>query len=171
MADKELVTLTILVGTTDLSWWVAAIRDNGEVQPLLRSEPGDLDRYRDLSWDEQTSFLRHRFCNVLQRGCDRLWGHGMKARLFLFVLESDFPHAEPELTVRTADHLVQWMSQPPVIFVKGPWRETAADPERFHTIAGELDDSELSAVRAASVKCRDHDLNSDQWEPVSAPKG
>lgn len=170
MPNKELVTLKILVGTTDLSWWVAALRDNGEVQPLLRSEPGDLDRYRDLSWDEQTSFLRHRFCNVLQRGCDRLWGHGMKARLFLFVLESDFPHAEPELTIRTAEHLVQWMTQPPVVFLKGPWRNWSPGDAAFKGIAGELDDSELPELSAGAVKCGDLDLTSEEWESVSAPR-
>ena len=67
-----------------------------------------------------------------------------------------------EIHARCHDRaVVQYFGAPPA----------AADPERFHTITGELDDSELSAVRAASVKCRDHDLNSDQWEPVSAPKG
>ena len=168
MAKKELVTLCVLVDTGTLSWWVAALRDSGDVRPLLRSEPGDLDRYRGLSSDEQTSFLRHRFCNILQRGTDRLWGYQMKAQTFAFILDNDLPHAAAELTVRTADHLVQWMSQPPVIFVRIP---VTADPAPRVAIAGEVTESQLSHLTSAAASMRQLQHNSSDWETVpGSPK-
>src|SRR5262249_3886796 len=85
MGTKTPVVLLVLVETARLRWFVAALGLDGQAVPLLRSEEGDLEKYRGLAFDEQVAFLRHRFCGVLQRGCDRLWARDSKACQFAFV--------------------------------------------------------------------------------------
>jgi hypothetical protein len=115
MGDKSPVLLLVLVEATRLRWFVAALGLDGAALPLLRSEVGDLDKYLGLAFEEQVSFLRHRFCGVLQRGCDRLWARQMKACQFVFVFEASLPEAANNLTQAVADHFVEWMLNPPVV--------------------------------------------------------
>ena len=92
--------------------------------------------YRELDFDEQVGFLRHRFCGVLQRGCNRLWEQGKKACQFVFVFEGSLPErgkSEPgELTLRIAEHMVEWMMNPPVVVL-------TAESASLERVAGELD--------------------------------
>jgi hypothetical protein len=118
MTTKEPVLLVVLVEAARLRWLVAAVGLDGAVAPLLRSEDGDLATYQGLNVDDQVSFLRHRFCGILQRGCDRLWPVGRKACQFVFIFEGTLPGTTEELTQRVAEHFVEWMLNPPVIVLR-----------------------------------------------------
>ncbi len=119
MDSKTPVLLVVLVQTARLRWFVAAIEPDGRAEPLLRSEVGDLEKYRGLDFEEQVSFVRHRFCGVLQRGCDRLWGRGEKARQFVFVFDEPLPEPTGGLTAAVAEHFVEWLLNPPVVVYIG----------------------------------------------------
>src|SRR5947209_11105311 len=127
MDTKTPVVLVVLVETARLRWFVASLGLDGRAAPLLRSEVGDLEKYRSLPFDEQVLFLRHRFCGVLQRGCDRLWARGNKACQFVFVFEGPLPEPTGQLTASVAEHFVQWMLNPPVVvLVSADGFDTAA---------------------------------------------
>ena len=113
MELRTSVLLVVQVETARLRWFVAALGLDGRLTPLLCSEVGDLDKYRGLDFDEQLVFLRHRFCGVLQRGCDRLYPRGLKASHFVFVFEEPLPEPTGELTERVAEHFAIWMLSPP----------------------------------------------------------
>src|SRR5437764_7082220 len=104
MEPKTPVLLLVLVETARLRWFVASLGLDGRAAPLLRSEAGDLDKYLSLPFDEQGSFLRHRFCGVLQRGCDRLWGRSSKACQFVIVFDGLLPDATRTPTQAVAAH-------------------------------------------------------------------
>ena len=138
METKTPVLLLVLVETTRRRWFVAALGFDGAAVPLLRSEVGDLEKYLGLDFDEQVSFLRHRFCGVLQRGCDRLWARGNKACQFVFVFEEPLPEATGQLTASVAEHFVQWMLNPPVVvLVSADGFDTAAP--RLERVAGDIE--------------------------------
>jgi hypothetical protein len=141
MDVKTPVMLVVLVETARLRWFVAALGLDGQATPLLRSEVGDLDRYLGLDFDGQVSFLRHRFCGVLQRGCDRLWSRGLKARQFVFVFDQPLPEPSGRLTAAVAEHFVEWMLSPPVVVYSG-------DGPRLDKVAGTIDDSLEELLRA-----------------------
>lgn len=170
MNDKEPVLLTILIDTDRMRWLAGGISLDQTVFPLLVSQDDDLVGYRDLTFDEQLSFLRHRFCGVLQRGCDRLWGIRKKACQFIFVTDHVFPHAPLILTERVAEHLVQWMSKPPVTFftiTSGSW-ETR--PTEVAIMAGEMSAEYLKALQLGLPFLLDAVDQQDQWEQVALPK-
>jgi hypothetical protein len=161
--DKTPVLLVVLVETSRLRWFVAALGLDGQAAPLLRSDVGDLEKYRDLDLDGQVSFLRHRFCGVLQRGCDRLWARGLKACQFTFVFES--PLAEPTglLTAAIAEHFTQWLLNPPVAVLVSADGFDAPAP-RLETVAGGLDgplDALLRKHLGALLAAR---ADEGQWE-------
>jgi hypothetical protein len=137
MPTKEPVLLLVLVETARLRWLVAGVGLDGTAFPLLRSEDGDLSAYRGVGFDEQVSFLRHRFCGVLQRGCDRLHARDKKACQFVLVFEGLLPDEHGELTQAVAEHFVQWMLNPPVaLFTSGNGFGPA--PPELNRVAGEL---------------------------------
>src|SRR5260370_13365573 len=118
MASRDPALLVVQVETSRLRWFVAAIDLDGPLTPLLCSEVGDLEKYKGLDFDEQVAFLRHRFCGVLQRGCDRLWARDKKACQFVFVFDEPLPEPTGELTQRVAEHFAVWMLNPPAaVFV------------------------------------------------------
>jgi hypothetical protein len=133
MEQKTPVLLVVLVETAQLRWFVAALGLEGPVIPLLRSEAGDLEKYLGLDFDEQVAFLRHRFCGVLQRGCDRIWARDCKACQFVLVFEGLVPDATGALTQAVADNLTQWMLNPPVAVLN-----VLAAPRRLDKLAGDL---------------------------------
>jgi hypothetical protein len=138
MEPKAPVLLLVLVETKDQRWFAAAIGLDGRVTPLICSEPGDLAHYRELAFDEQVAFLRHRFCGVLQRGCDRLWARNWKACQFVFVFEELLPEPTGTLTKAVADHFTLWMLNPPAaVLVSENGFDQAAAP-RLTPLAGEL---------------------------------
>ena len=167
MATKDPVLLVVLMETASFRWDVAGISLAGEPVPLLRSEPGNLQTYVGLEFDEQVSFLRHRLSNVLQRACDRLWGRQMKPCAIVFLADGRFVQAASELTARVAEHFVEWMASPPVAFflVSGGFDQT--DSLVLDRIAGQLDASHaeslqigLPAILTARSAC-------DAWELVA----
>lgn len=138
MDAKAPALLVVLVETSRLRWFVAALDLDSRATPLLRSDVGDLEKYRGLDFEEQVSFLRHRFCGVLQRGCDRLWARGLKACQFAFVFESPLGEPAGKLTAALAEHFVQWLLNPPAaVFVSADGFDTPAP--RLETVAGAID--------------------------------
>ncbi len=132
MEPKAPVILLVLVESARLRWFAAAIGLDGRTTPLICSPDNDLDKYRELPFDEQVAFLRHRFCGVLQRGCDRLWARNLKARQFVFVFEEPLVEPTGTLTRVVAGHFAEWLLNPPVaVFVR------ADGLEQF---AGQLDE-------------------------------
>jgi hypothetical protein len=136
--EKAPMMLVVLVETARLRWFVAAVGLDGQAFPLVCSEAGDLDKYRTLDFDEQLAFLRHRFCGVLQRGCDRVWARNGKACQFVFVFEGPLPEPTGTLTQALAEHFTVWLLNPPVAIFNladssGP--DTAV---RLEKLAGEL---------------------------------
>jgi hypothetical protein len=51
MTNKELVLLTVFVETGQRRWFVAGIKQSGELVPLMCSEPGNLDPYLEVEFD------------------------------------------------------------------------------------------------------------------------
>jgi hypothetical protein len=148
MPDKEPVLLTVLIETAALRWHVAGIDLAGKPLPLLVSEAGNLSPYLGASFDDQVSFLRHRLSGVLQRGCDRLWGRQKKPCHIVFLADGPFAGAVAELTPRVAEHLVEWMTRPPVVFFTTPRPFGAQTPPVLDHVAGELDESLRVALDA-----------------------
>jgi hypothetical protein len=144
MNSKEPVLLLVLVETARLRWFVAAIDRNGQSVPLLRSEVGDLETYVGLDFDEQLAFLRHRFCGALQRGCDRIWARGNKASQFIFVFEGLLPEPTGKLTRVLAEHLAEWMLNPPVVV----FCSSDGSPPRLEKLAGQLDSPSATLLLA-----------------------
>jgi hypothetical protein len=159
MDSKTPVLLVVLVEAARLRWFVAAIAPDGRPHSLLRSEPGNLAKYRGLDFDEQVSFLRHRFCGVLQRGCDRLWARGEKARQFAFVFDQPLPEPTGRLTEAVAQHFLEWLLNPPVVIYTGALNKVAG------TIDAALED-QLRAGLAALWAARDDET---AWEVVPTP--
>lgn len=170
MTTKEPVLLTILIETARMRWLAGGIGFDQQVFPLLASQEDDLAEYRSLPFDEQASFLRHRFCGALQRGCDRLWGLQKKACQFVFLTDHAFPDAPPELTDRIAEHLAQWMTNPPVVFYRAVGESFAARPVEFTPLAGEISAESFDSLRLGLPSLLDAADRADDWEQVPLPK-
>ena len=170
MNDKEPVLLTVLIETARLRWFVAGISLDGKPQPLLRTDDGNIDDYLSLPFDEQVSFLRHRFSGSLQRGNDRLWGRHMKALQFVFVADGNFVDATPELTERLANHMVEWMVKPPVVFcIAEQGLNPNCEPD-LKTVAGELPAEHAAALLAGLPKLFAAMSDVEPWELVPKPR-
>ena len=170
MADKEPVLLTILIDTSRMRWLAGGIGFDKQVFPLLASQDGDLAGYRSMELDEQTSFWRHRFCGALQRGCDRLWGLRKKAFQFIFLTDSVFPDAPCELTERIADHLAQWMTNPPVVFFSSDGGSFDMRPVEVTRLAGDISAEFFTAFDAGLPALLEVATQTDPWEQVPPPK-
>ncbi len=138
METKEPVLLIVLVETARLRWFVAGVNLDGTALPLLCSEEGDLEHYLELPFDEQVSFLRHRFSGVLQRGCDRLWAKQKKPCQIVFLFDELLEQDNGRLTQRVAEHFIQWMTRPPVVAFKCE-SGFATDTPALNKLVGELD--------------------------------
>jgi hypothetical protein len=139
MDPKTPVLLVVLIEASRLRWFVAAIGPDGRAETLLRSDVGNLAKYRGLEFDEQVSFLRHRFCGVLQRGCDRLWGRREKACQFAFVFDEPLPEPAGRLTEAVSQHFLEWLLNPPVVVYTGA----------LNRMAGAIDPAWEERLRAA----------------------
>ena len=170
MTAKEPVLLTVLIETARMRWLAGGIDLQHNAIPLLVSHDNDLAQYRTLEFDEQASFLRHRFCGALQRGCDRLWGLKKKACHFVFVTDQHFPDASPELTDRVAEHLVQWMANPPLVFFSVDDRSFESRPVSTTALAGELPDDYSHVWQAGLPSLLDAANFEEEWETVPLPK-
>lgn len=169
MIPKEPVLLTILIDTSRLRWLAGGIGFDGKVFPLLASQVDDLAGYQGLGFDEQASFLRHRFCGALQRGCDRLWGMNRKACQFVFVIDRAFPGAPRELTDRVADHLVQWMTNPPVVFFSANGESFEVRPVEITPLAGDISSDYFGALTQELPSLLDEAIHAENWEQVPLP--
>jgi hypothetical protein len=170
MADNAPVLLVVLVETARLRWFVAAVDLGGCSTFLLRSEVGDLEKYRALDFDEQVAFLRHRFCGVLQRGCDRLWERGRKACQFIFVFDELLPEPTGHLTQAFAQHMAGWLLRPPVVVFR---KAAAGGPEsapRLECLAGDLDRplEELLLANVGALQAAREDLAAWELSPARA---
>jgi len=163
MESKTPALLVVLVETSRLRWFVAAVGLDGRAAPLLRSDVGDLEKYRGLDLDGQVSFLRHRFCGVLQRGCDRLWARNLKACQFAFVFESPLAEPSGQLTAAIAEHFAQWLLNPPVAVLVSADGFDAPAP-RLEMVAGALEAplEELLRSRVGALLAARADEG--QWE-------
>lgn len=132
MVARQPVTLAVLIECETYRWHVAGIDQHGCVTPLVCSEPGDLSEYVGQELDEQVIFLRHRLSGALQGGCDRLWGREEKPCQIVLAADRLFPDAAPELTQRVADHFVEWMTSPPVVFLV-----LSGESPRYQQLAGD----------------------------------
>lgn len=166
MSDRVPVILVVLIDTGKLSWHLGGIRLNGEPVPLLKSAGGDLDAYQGLEMDHQVSFLRHRLAGVLQRGCDRLFSHQMKASHFVFIADGTYPHAADEVTERLADHFVQWMMNPPVTYLLAPDGLTESVTGMPKVVAGTLPENVAAALKEGLPKLTRAISDPDRWECV-----
>ena len=164
MTNKEPVLLTVLVEIGKRRWFVAGVTLDGQPVPLICSEPGNLDPYVGVVFDEQVSFLRHRLSGVLQRGCDRLWGRQMKPRQIVFVADADFEQANPELTLRVAEHFVLWMSKPPVVFFTSDNGFPKSGAPTLSQLAGDLDHGDRKALATGLPRLVTALDDSDLWE-------
>ncbi len=164
MATKEPTVLVVLVESAPLRWSLAAIGHDGAVTPLVRSENGDLAAYQGVGFDDQVSFLRHRLCGVLQRGCDRLWPVGKKACQFVILFDRDLPGTTEELTRRVAEHFAEWMLNPPAVAY------TMAGGSELRRLAGTIDGALGEVVLAAVAPLLGLAADARAWE-VSHRKG
>jgi len=170
MNVKEPVLLIVLIETARMRWLAGGIDMQHNAIPLLASQDDDLAPYRTLEFEEQASFLRHRFCGALQRGCDRLWGRKQKACQFIFVTDTHFPDAPAELTDRVAEHMVQWMANPPLVFFSADDRSFQSRPLTPTALAGTLPDDYTEVWQAGLPSLLDAATKDDDWETVPLPK-
>jgi len=168
METKEPVMVVVLVESAKLRWFVSAIGRDGTFAPLVRSEKGDLAAYQEVSFDDQVSFLRHRFCGVLQRGCDRLWPCGKKACQFVFVFDGPLPNTTLELLPRVADHFVEWMLNPPVVVYTSQGGFSGASSPQVERLCGTIDRTLEEVLRTSLVPL--FRTPEDTWE-ISQRKG
>jgi hypothetical protein len=119
MSSVDTPVLAIVIETAKLRWFIAGLATSGEILPLLRSQVGDFDNYLGADFDDQMTFLRHRFSGVIQRGGERMIREGLRPGRIVFLADAPFQRASRELTDRVAEHFVQWMNQPPVTFLMG----------------------------------------------------
>lgn len=155
----------VLVDPPRLRWFVAGITAGGPVVPLLRSDDGNLSPYVSLAFDEQLSFLRHRLCGVLQRGSDRLYQRDMKARQIVVLLSDLLEAAAPGsngLTPRLAEHLVEWLTSPPIAFFLIERR--ADDQTELTPLAGTIDAEWSSALRLNLAEVLAMTKEPERWE-------
>jgi hypothetical protein len=166
MADKQPTLLTVLIETSTLRWYVSGVDLNGEAFPLLQSDAGNLSPYLSLVFDEQVSFLRHRLSGVLQRGCDRLWGRQRKPCQIVFVADGPFVQADAALTPRVAEHFVEWMTRPPVVYFIAAGGFATSGPPALTLVAGQLD-GDLRRALETGLPALGEILNQpESWERV-----
>ncbi len=137
MDTKTPVVMVVLIDPDRLRWFVAEADWNREVFPLLRSCDGDLSPCLEFEGEERVAFLRHRFSGVLQRGCNRLWSRMKKPCWIVFVFGGRFPAEADRLEQRTAEHFVEWMANPPVLFLMLERNAGLGAAERVRRLAGE----------------------------------
>jgi hypothetical protein len=169
MERKTPVVLVVQVETARLRWFVSALGLDGGPTPLLRSAEGDLEKYRGLDFDEQVSFLRHRLCGVLQRGCDRLWGRNWKACQFAIVFEGLLPEPTGTLTQAVGDHFALWMLNPPAAVFNDP--AGPGDPPRPGLLAGSIDAPLEELLRAHLGELTAGRADEGAWEAVPRKPG
>ncbi|TWT79443.1 hypothetical protein CA13_08440 [Planctomycetes bacterium CA13] len=149
MSDREPAWLVVLIDTELLRWSAVGIDSRGQAFPLIQSEAGNLDEYKELAADDQVSFLRHRLSGVLQRGFDRFYARGKKASHILLISDGPFPNSAEGVTKQLAEHFVEWMINPPVAFLMTPSAFNVGHEAKFDVIAGDFLRSNLVTLSRA----------------------
>lgn len=169
-AEKTPVLLVLSIRTQQQQWFLSEITLSGDVTPLLRSEPGNLQDYVGQPFDDQVSFLRHRLAGALQCGCDRLWGRTCKASHILVVIDGEFEDSAPELNQAIADHFHLWMTRPAVTFVQFPSLDSAPSLCAGQELAGHLEADQRPVYEQALPSVVDAMHTPGGWEVVAQPK-
>ncbi len=167
MSERQPVLLVVLVETQLFRWQVAALQADTAAVPLLRSEMLDLDQYRELDFDAQVSYLRHRIAGILQRGCDRLYAREMKAHHFILVADGPCVGAADGVTKRFAENLVDWMMNPPLTYLIAPAGFILSKSDDFEIVAGELSSSNNALLRRELLGLMTMTSDADQWETIA----
>ncbi|GAA5504992.1 hypothetical protein [Novipirellula caenicola] len=170
MSDRQAVPLVVLIDTASCCWHVGAFDASNSSIALLRSDEGNLDSYLGQPLDEQVSFLRHRIAGVLQRGCDRLFPRQMKASYFVLIADGDFPEADESVTPRLAEHFVQWMMNPPVVYLRVPKNFDVNDAKEIEVIAGEFPAEIASTIQAGLPQLVALRSDAECWERIPTPQ-
>jgi hypothetical protein len=170
MTAKEPVLLTVLIDTAQLGWRLAGVNLAGGVLPLLCSAAGNLKPYVGIPFDEQVCFLRHRLSGVLQRGCDRLWGREKKPCQVVFLADGPFVQADPALTSRVAEHFVEWMTKPAVVFFTIEGAALSMKPIRLNRVAGDIAVDHLLALESGLPALLAAARQVEGWELESSSK-
>jgi hypothetical protein len=100
----------------------------------------------------------------LQRGCDRLWGRQLKPRQIVFIADADFEPANPLLTQRVAEHFVEWMTNPPVVFFTCGDEISNGAELTLIQIAGEMEHADRTALETALIPLREATQETSLWE-------
>ena len=164
MERKGKFMLVIVVETARLRWFVAAVGVDGRVIPLLRSDIGDLEKYQDITFDEQITFLRHRLCGILQRGCDQIWGMDGKACQFVILFEGLLVESTGRLTQAVGNHLTEWILNPPLAVFNLAGDSRAMQSIRLENLAGHMDPSLEQVLRAHLGQLQDACRDLNAWE-------
>ncbi len=158
--EKERVILAAQFDLLTCRWSVASINVEGAVGPLVQSMAGNLACWTIGTFDERTSFLRHRIAGVLQRGSDRLWGRSQKADLFVIEFILDEAGADAKLIQRVADHFCMWMVNPPVICLQ---TETTCS---LSVLATNFETADQARIDAGLTAMRPLTSQTDLWESI-----
>jgi hypothetical protein len=169
MAAKAPVVLVVLIETSTFRWFVGSIGLDGAAVPHLCSEAGNLAGYRGGTLDEQTTFLRHRFAGVLQRGCDRLWSRQEKPCQVVFVSDGRLIDAEAGLEQRIGEHFVEWMARPPVAFFATAGGFHDQRLATLTTVAGGLDATLGPVLESGLVRLFSETETPESWELIPTP--
>jgi len=167
MEVKAPMLLAVLVDVGRLRWLVAGIGLDGEVMPLVASADGDLEPYLSSPLDEQVSFLRHRLSGVLQRGCDRLWARQKKPCQIVFIVNTKFDESAGPLTQRVAEHFVEWLSNPPVVFFISEGGFSSQSSPQLKRLAGQLDPDRERLLNSRLAELFQAAGNADRWELIA----
>jgi hypothetical protein len=163
MKEKELVILAAQFDLVACRWSIASIDAAGEIDPLVQSAANDLAFYRQGTFDEQTSFLRHRIAGVLQKGSDRLWGRARKAELFAIEFSPTGVATDSELIARVAEHFCMWMVKPPVICLQVDTDNTLS------ILAANIESPDQQRICSGLTAMRPLTAQPGLWEIVCAP--
>ena len=167
--EKTPALLAVVIKASTGQWFVAAIYLDGSAEPLVRSEPGNLDSYVGQCDDEQLSFLRHRLSGAMQRGCDRLWARDAKAARIVLIADDDLPDSGDDLLSRLAEHFHTWMTSPPVSFYRGHGEATIEDLQSLDCLVGSPGNTERDCLqRALPQLCRQL-ADANGWEVIPKP--
>ncbi len=160
----------ITVKTETLQWFVAGVDLQGQVDTLVRSEPGDLAAYQDRIPDEQLSFLRHRLSGAMQKGCDRLWQQQAKAACIVLIADDHLPPSETNLLSQLAEHLSTWMTRPPVCCFRASAPNELQQFSRYQRLAGQLDAQQTQALEQAIPQLVSSLDDPNAWELLPKAK-
>ena len=95
-----------------------------------------------------------------------MWGRQLKPRQIVFVADGPFPDGGPVLTRRVAEHFVNWMASPPVVYFERQGAFGAPEIPRLQSIAGDFDEHLLPALTAGLASLCAATKDNDAWELV-----